>query len=103
MRRMQARRAGEGNLFLNDFEVCDRYDGGLAAAARVTCPATLVLGARDQMTLRRARPARSPARCARETITLAAGHALQTEAPDALLAALRTALVPAAERPAAAR
>ncbi len=52
MRRMQAGQTG-ANLFLNDFEVCDRYGGGLAAAARVTCPATLILGARDQMTMPR--------------------------------------------------
>ena len=43
----------ETNLFLNDFQVCDRYANGIAAAARVACPATLVVGARDQMTLPR--------------------------------------------------
>ena len=101
MRRMQ-RGDGAGNLFLNDFEVCNGYDGGLAAAARVTCPATLVLGARDQMTSPRQASEIAGALRA-QTITLAAGHALQTEVPDALLAALRTALVPAAARPAAAR
>ncbi|HEY9066852.1 MAG TPA: alpha/beta fold hydrolase, partial [Burkholderiaceae bacterium] len=36
------------NLFHHDFGVCDRYAGGLDAAARVRCPATLVVGARDQ-------------------------------------------------------
>jgi pimeloyl-ACP methyl ester carboxylesterase len=91
MRRMQAGQP-EGNLFLNDFEVCNRYQGGLAAAARVACPVTLVLGARDQMTA--ARQAGEIAKALHaNTVMLAAGHALQTEAPDALLAALRTALV----------
>jgi pimeloyl-ACP methyl ester carboxylesterase len=83
----------ETNLFLNDFEVCDRYAGGLAAAARVTCPTTLVLGARDQMTLARDAVEIGIALRAR-TVTLACGHALQLEAPEALLAALRTALAP---------
>ncbi len=40
----------DANLFLTDFRVCDRYRGGLEAAARVACPTTFVLGARDQMT-----------------------------------------------------
>jgi pimeloyl-ACP methyl ester carboxylesterase len=90
MRRVQAGQR-DGNLFVNDFEVCDRYAGGLAAAARVTCPATLVLGARDQMTGSSQTTAIAAALHAR-TITLDAGHALMTEAPDALLAALRSAL-----------
>ena len=42
----------------------------------------------------------SPAIAAR-TVTLACGHALQLEAPEALLAALRTALAPAAAASAA--
>lgn len=90
MRRIQA--AGEpGNLFLNDFEVCNRYAGGLAAAARVTCPATCIVGASDQMT-----PPAGAVELARvlraRTVVLPAGHAIMTEAPDALLAALRGAL-----------
>ena len=38
------------NLFEHDFSVCDRYAGGLEAAARVRCPVTFVLGRNDQMT-----------------------------------------------------
>jgi pimeloyl-ACP methyl ester carboxylesterase len=87
MRRVQAGQPGL-NLFLHDFQVCDRYAGGLAAAARVTCPAHLVLGQADQMT--------SP-RLAREIGTalkarihmLPCGHSLMFEQPDALLNALR--------------
>jgi len=93
MRRMQAGQPG-ANLFLNDFEVCDRYGGGLAAAARVTCPTTLVLGARDQMTMPRFAIDIGAALRA-ETITLACGHAIPTEAPEELLAAVRAALAPA--------
>jgi pimeloyl-ACP methyl ester carboxylesterase len=36
MRRLQQRQTGV-NLFENDFQVCDRYAGGEAAAARVRC------------------------------------------------------------------
>jgi pimeloyl-ACP methyl ester carboxylesterase len=94
MRRMQAGQH-EANLFLNDFEVCNRYAGGLAAAARVTCPTTLILGARDQMTGPKQTAEIARALHAR-TLTLASGHALMTEAPEALLQALREALVVAA-------
>jgi pimeloyl-ACP methyl ester carboxylesterase len=90
MRRMQSGQ-GEVNLFVNDFEVCDRYRGGLEAAARVRCPATLILGERDQMTSTK-HTATLAAALHAPTIMLPAGHALMTEAPDALLAALRTAL-----------
>jgi pimeloyl-ACP methyl ester carboxylesterase len=95
MRRVQAGNR-DVNLFLNDFEVCDRYAGGLDAAARVTCPATLVLGASDQMTSPKQTATIAAALRAR-TVVLGAGHALMGEAPDALLAALRGAL---AETPA---
>jgi len=90
MRRVQAA-SSDVNLFLNDFEVCDRYAGGLDAAARVMCPATLVLGSSDQMTLPKQAGAIGAALNAR-TVVLEAGHALMGEAPDALLAALRDAL-----------
>jgi pimeloyl-ACP methyl ester carboxylesterase len=89
MRRLQMGQR-EANLFLEDFEVCNRYAGGLAAAARVACPATLVLGGRDQMTGPKQAAAIAAALRAR-TVTLQSGHALMTEAPDAVLAALRGA------------
>lgn len=91
MRRMQAGAARWGNLFLTDFAVCDRYANGLQAAAAVTCPVTFVLGERDQMTLPRATREIAAALRAR-VVTLPAGHSLMTEAPDALLNALRSAL-----------
>jgi pimeloyl-ACP methyl ester carboxylesterase len=93
MRRLQDGQR-ETNLFLNDFEVCNRYAGGLAAAARVTCPTTLILGARDQMTGPKQTADIARALRAR-TVTLASGHSLMTEVPDALLRALRDSLVAA--------
>ena len=49
MRRVQAGQRG-CNLFLRDFEVCNGYRNGLAAAQHVACPVDFVLGAKDQMT-----------------------------------------------------
>ena len=90
MRRVQAGQR-ETNLFHHDFTLCDRYANGLDAAARVTCPVDFVLGARDQMTSPKQTREIAAALKARVT-TVDAGHALMTEAPDAVLAALRRAL-----------
>lgn len=90
MRHMLAGAEG-GNLFEHDFRVCDAYAGGLDAAAKVRCPASLALGARDQMTPPRAARELAAALGASVT-TLAAGHTLMTEAPEALLNAVRDAL-----------
>jgi pimeloyl-ACP methyl ester carboxylesterase len=90
MRRMQA---GETslNLFHHEFSLCDGYRGGEAAAAKVGCPVTFVLGRQDMMT---------PARAARDfaatlkakVVTVEAGHNMVAEVPDAVLAELRTSL-----------
>ena len=90
MRRMQAGDASS-NLFLTDFRACNAYAGALDAAARVACPATIVVGRKDQMT---APKAAAPLADALRTtpVALDAGHALMTEAPDALLKALRAAV-----------
>lgn len=90
MRRMQDGQH-ETNLIEHDFSACDRYAGGLQAASQVRCPTTLILGALDQMT----RPQDAQTLCAAlhaEVRLLQAGHALMTEAPDGVLAALREAL-----------
>ncbi len=90
MRRVQAGQP-ELNLFLHDFNVCNDYAVGLQAAAQVRCPATLILGARDQMTS--PKQARELAQALRAQVAeVGAGHALMAEAPDAVLAALRRAL-----------
>lgn len=90
MRRVQAAQR-EVNLFHHDFTVCDRYAHGLEAAAQVSCPTTFVLGESDQMTSPR-QTREFAAALKAKTVVLPAGHALMTEAPDALLAALRAAL-----------
>ena len=90
MRRVQAGQTAV-NLFHHDFGVCDRYAGGLEAAAKVTCRVSMILGERDQMTVPRQSREIAVALKAR-VHTVAAGHAQMTEAPDAVLAALREAL-----------
>ncbi|HUG21170.1 alpha/beta fold hydrolase [Piscinibacter sp.] len=91
MRRMQASGPQEGNLFLHDFGVCDRYAHGLEAAAQVRCPVTFILGEHDQMTTPKATRDIASALNAKVR-TLPGGHSLMSEVPDAVLNALRDAL-----------
>ena len=82
---------GDAQLFHTDFSACNAYTAGLEAAARVSCPASLVLGQFDQMTLpTRAREV--AARLKANVHSVPAGHFLMQECPDPVLAALRTAL-----------
>lgn len=90
--RRTLRGCGQTNLFAHDFGVCDRYDGGLAAAARVTCPAHLILGERDQMTPPKAAREIATALKARIHTVPGCGHSIMLEQPDAFVAALRAAL-----------
>jgi pimeloyl-ACP methyl ester carboxylesterase len=85
------------NLFHHDFSLCDRYAGGEAAAAKVACPVTLVVGDRDQMTPPKATKTLAAALKAR-VVPVPTGHSLMAEAPDAVLAALRSAFDRAADR-----
>ena len=87
---------GDGRLFHTDFSACNAYTQGLAAAARVTAPATLVLGQFDQMTLPRGARAVTAVLKA-QVHTLQAGHALMQELPDPVLAALRAAIAERAQ------
>lgn len=81
------------NLFLQDFQLCNGYSGALEAAARVSCPATVVMGSLDQMTPPRAAKALVDALKAR-TFSLPCGHALMQEDPEGLREALQAALQP---------
>jgi pimeloyl-ACP methyl ester carboxylesterase len=90
MRLVQAHQ-GDPRLFHTDFSACDGYVGGLEAASQVRASASLVLAARDQMTLPRG--AREvAARLSARVHDVPGGHYLVHEQPDAVLAALRTAL-----------
>jgi pimeloyl-ACP methyl ester carboxylesterase len=90
MRRMQ-RGYGASNLFLADFTACDAYAGLEAVAAKVSCPVTVVLGARDQMTPSHAAGPIIAALRPR-VVTLPVGHNLMAEAPDGVLSAINDAL-----------
>jgi pimeloyl-ACP methyl ester carboxylesterase len=87
-------RTRPGVLYI-DLRACNEYAAGLAAAADVRCPVLLIAGQRDLM---------APARNTRDLIAAlgdkrvitipGCGHSLMTEAPDAVLDALRAFLVP---------
>jgi pimeloyl-ACP methyl ester carboxylesterase len=78
-----------GVLF-NDLSACNAYQGALAAAAKVTVPATLILGERDMMTPAKAGKTLAAAIPNAKTIVLSgAGHMMMVERPDELLAALQ--------------
>lgn len=73
-----------------DLSNCNAYQDGLLAAAKVRCPALIVIGKRDLMT-----PARATADLlktlpdVRTAVIDGAGHAMMSEQPAAVLAALR--------------
>ena len=77
-----------GVLF-SDLAACNAYQGALAAAAKITVPATIILGERDMMTPAKAGRALAAALPNSRTVVLrGAGHMMMVERPDELLAAL---------------
>jgi len=80
-------RLGPGVLY-NDLKACNDYAAGLQSAARVKCPALMILGKRDVMTPTRAAKELGTALKAKTAIIDFSGHSLMAEAPDATLDAL---------------
>ena len=85
-------RSAPGVLF-HDMRACHEYTSGIDQAAKVACPALLILGAEDRLT-----PVRS-ARALQEAIPSPvvevlpdAGHTIMVEAPNAMLDALHKVL-----------
>lgn len=77
------------NLFHRGFVACDSYAGGEAAIEKLQCPVLFVLGKSDAMTPPKAAlPLRQKARDGK-TVLVEGGHQMMTEAPDAVLFALR--------------
>lgn len=75
-----------------DLLACRDYDGGIAAAARVVCPALVILGARDLMAPPASAKLLIEALPDKRIVSLAScGHSLMAEAPGAVLDALRDA------------
>src|SRR6202051_5381549 len=78
-----------GVLF-TDMSACNAYQNALPAAAKITVPATLILGERDMMTPARAGKTLAAALPNSRTVVLpGAGHMMMVERPDELLAALQ--------------
>lgn len=88
MRRMLASNR-EVNVFHAGFLACDRYAGGAQAVAAVQCPTLFVIGRHDQMTPPRSARALAAQAGDARIVEVDAGHALMTEAPGAVLDALR--------------
>ena len=85
-------RANPGVLHA-DLVACNTYAAGLAAAARVRCPAIVVVGARDIMAPpKNAQELIDALRGARVVDLPDCGHAMMAEQPDAVLDALRSFL-----------
>jgi pimeloyl-ACP methyl ester carboxylesterase len=96
-------RARPGVLF-TDLFACNAYRDGLASAAKVKVPATLVLGERDLMTPAKAgRELAAALPNARAFVLKGAGHMLMSERPDEVLAGLREIVDSAAAAPQAAQ
>lgn len=84
LRLMQRIHARDGRDVLPvDFANCNRYAGGIDAAAALKCPALFVLGASDSMTPPRSAKTLIEACRNAEVVTLrGAGHSLMAEDPD---------------------
>lgn len=81
------------NVFHRGFVACDRYEGGEAAMAALTCPVLFLLGNQDQMTQPKAAQglikAAQTAGKTVQVVTLPVGHRHMNETPDATLFAIR--------------
>ncbi|MFL5172407.1 MAG: alpha/beta fold hydrolase [Microvirga sp.] len=77
------------NVFHRGFTACDRYAGGEAAIEKLQCPVLFVLGQADAMTPPKAAQALQQKARNGRTVLVAAGHQMMTEAPDAVLFALK--------------
>lgn len=86
MQRMAAR--GAPQLFHTDFAACNAYANGEAAAASLSCPTLFVLGKQDMMTPPRSAALLTGAVRHGRIVSVNAGHAMMSEAPDAVLGAL---------------
>jgi pimeloyl-ACP methyl ester carboxylesterase len=75
-------------LFYTDFSACNNYANGAVAAASVACPTLFLLGSKDIMTPPKSTTAFTASIAHASIVTVAAGHDMMSEAPDAVLDAL---------------
>jgi pimeloyl-ACP methyl ester carboxylesterase len=74
----------------NDLKACNDYKDGIAAAAKVTCPALLLLGKQDMMTSpKMTKEVTNTLKDCRVVVLDKAGHIPMAEEPDATLDALK--------------
>jgi pimeloyl-ACP methyl ester carboxylesterase len=77
----------------HDLKACSDYHPDAAALKQIACPALLMIAARDQMTPAKAAIATAALLKNARTVSIeGAGHAMMTEAPDAVLDHLKTFL-----------
>jgi pimeloyl-ACP methyl ester carboxylesterase len=77
-------------VLYSDLNACNAYQGALAAAAKISVPATLILGERDMMTPAKSGKTLAAAMANAKTVVMpGAGHMMMSERPDELLAALQ--------------
>lgn len=81
------------NPLAADLHCCDEYLSGDAAAAKVTAPCLMILGAQDRMTPLKFGLAAAEILRAQTVVLQDCGHMLPIEAPDRVLAALRDFIV----------
>jgi len=80
---------GDRRIIGSDLAACAAYEGALAAAARITCPTRVILGAEDKMTpAAKAAPLASAIAGAKTLILARAGHMMMLETPVPVTAAL---------------
>lgn len=77
------------NVFHRGFVACDSYAGGETAIEKVKCPVLFLLGRADAMTPVKAAASLQRKAADGRTVVVEGGHSMMTEAPDAVLAALR--------------
>jgi pimeloyl-ACP methyl ester carboxylesterase len=83
LRLMQRQKRG---VLHADFAACNNYTAGLESAAKITCPALLLLGRRDAMTPARAAQDMAKAISNAKVVTIEhSGHNLMAEEPDEVL------------------
>jgi pimeloyl-ACP methyl ester carboxylesterase len=78
-------KAGAGVIY-TDLNACPAYIEGLEHAARIECPALLILGERDMLTpVRSAMKVAAALPHAEKAVLEGSGHALLAERPDPVL------------------
>ena len=81
------------NVFYTGFKACDSYTGGEAAMEKVKCPVLFVLGSADHMAPPKGAQSLTKLAPTARTAMVPAGHQMMVEAPEEVLAALKSLLL----------